>query len=381
MSAPSYASAASKSSVQSAKLILKKAISLSTELETTSKVEMHRRQLIDIADRIDDGLADELIELIDDDPARSLAKNELRRSSAQNKVKRQIANTNEISSIKKVDSAMLPNAAWGNVASLLAGRLEPKQVNVIAEYVLEASKASLSSAYPMLTWYIENASKKFTNPSDVSNQILPICEALLLSTEMALAVLSQASNKRASQGLLTVTNNSECGPVVCAGSRKDALQFIASWLNSNAVEYIKYADPYFGPEDLPFLRMVLSECPACKIFIVTSKRGLLNTNSLNESAFQDSWKKLSDQDPPETEVIAVGLDENDKGLFHDRWILSKGCGIRIGTSFSSIGIGKLSEISEMEPAKANACELQIDKFLEKKRVINGAKISYSSFTL
>lgn len=376
-----YIEAASKNAVISAKETLKRAITLSTELETTARVEKHRRQLIDIADRIEDGLADKLIELIDDDPARANAKKGLRESAALNKAKREIANTKAIKDIKKHDPHLMPNAVWKNVAALLAGRLETKQVDIMAEYVLASGADLLSSAYPILTWYIENDAKKFTRQRDVADQIVPICEALLLSTEMAIKVLAQASRKKAHISMPISLKQSESGPVVCSGSRDDALQYIANWLHSNAVEYIIYADPYFGPEDLPFLRMVLSECPECKVYIVASKLELKNKNALSADVFQNYWKKLADQDPPETEIIAVGSDDNDKGLFHDRWLLSKGCGIRIGASFNSIGIGKLSEISEMEPAKASACELQLDKFLERQRFINGTKVSYSSFTL
>lgn len=376
-----YIEATSINFVMSAKEILRRAITLSTELDSTEQVEGYRRQLIDTADRIEDGLADKLIELIDDDPARANAKNELRRSADLNKAKREIANTKVIKDIKKHDSYLMPDAVWRNVAALLAGRLETKQVDVMAEYVLASGVDSLNSAYPILTWYLENAAKKFTNQRDVSDQIVPICEALLLSAEMAVAVLARASRRKASSNIPINLNQLESGPVVCIGDRRNALQYIADWLSSNAVEYIKYADPYFGPDDLEFLRMVLAKCPECKIYIITSKLGLKKKNALDADTFHDCWRKLVDQDPPETEIIAVGLDNNDKGLFHDRWILSKGCGIRIGTSFSSIGIGKLSEISEMEPAKASTCELYIDKFIEKQRVIDGIKVSYLSFTL
>jgi hypothetical protein len=65
----------------------------------------------------------------------------------------------------------------------------------------------------------------------------------------------------------------------------------------------------------------------------------------------------------------------------DAHILTNGAGLRIGTSFNSLGEGKLSEISKMEPAKALACEQELDKFFNKERIIDGVRVSYSSFTL
>ena len=376
-----YARIAAKSSAASAKVIIQRAISLSAELEATAQVELHRRQLIDIADRLEDGFADKLIELIDDDPARANAKMELQRSASLNKAKREIANTKAIKDIKQHDSQLMPDAVWRNVASLLAGRLETKRIDIMAEYVLASGANSIWAAYPTLTWYLENAARKYSAQRDISEQILPISEAMLLSTEMAMTVLAQESQKTSEFNMQVSMQQSKVGTMVCAGEREQALQYISSWLRANAVGYIKYSYPYFGPDDLPFLQMVLSECPECRVHILTSKQHLQKKDALNSDRFQEVWRKLSDQDPPETEIIAISAQGNDKGLIHDRWMLSKNCGLRIGTSFNSIGAGKLSEISEMEPAKAKTCELQLDKYLAKQRKIDEIKVSYLSFTL
>jgi len=375
-----YANAASKNSVASAKLILQKAISLSTELESTAQVEMHRRQLIDIAYKIEDGLADKLIELIDDDPARAHAKYVLKQSASLHKTKREIANSKAIKDIKQHNTQLMSDAIWKNVASLLSGRLETKSINVMVEYVSASGANTLVEAYPTLSWYLENAAKKFSAHRDILDQILPIAEALLLSTEMAMAVLAQESKKTSESNIPECLLKPYEGTMVCPGNREQALNYISNWLRSNAVEYIKYSDPFFSPDDLEFLRMVLSESPECSVTILTSKSCLQQKDALSADKFQEAWKKISDQDPPETEIIAVSAIDKDKGI-HDRWILSKNCGLRVGTSFNSIGTGKLSEISVMEPAKAKACEMQLDRYIERQRNVGQTKVSYLSFTL
>src|SRR5574340_1710186 len=306
---------------------------------------------------------------------------ELQQAASLNKAKRDIANAKAVKDIRQYDSQLMPDAVWRNVASLLAGRLETKRVEVIAEYVLASGKNPLSAAYPTLTWYLENASKKYSAPQDVSKHILPVTEAILLSTEMAMTVLVKESEKTASFSVPVSLTQASDGAVICAGDRDQALKYISTWLSANAVSYVKYSDPYFGPDDLPFLKMMLSECPECKAFILTSKSHLQKNGALDVEKFQDAWKKLSDQDPPETEIIILSAADGNKGVIHDRWLLSKDCGLRIGTSFNSIGIGKLTEISEMEPAKAKACEQQLDRYISKQRSVDDVKISYLSFTL
>jgi hypothetical protein len=376
-----YANTAYRDSAASAKETLRRAVLLSAEIEDTARVEKHRRQLIDIADRIDPALADELIGLIDDDPARAFAKAELKRSLAIAKAKREIANAKVVKDIGNCNPKFLPDAAWKNVAALLAGRLETKPVEVMTEYVMSAGAHSLTQTYPILTWYIENIGRKYIGANEVTEKISPICEALLLSTEMAATVMAQASRQMANLTVPGILDEISGGPVVRPKDRPHALKYIGEWLRANAVDYIKFSDPYFGPEDLSFLRMVLSECPECKVFILTSKQGLKKQGALTVEVFQEHWNRLVEQAPPETEILAVGSDLDEKGLIHDRWILSKGCGLRIGTSFNSIGEGKLSEISEMEPAKAAVCEHYLNKFLDKQRLVDGKKVSYLTFTL
>jgi hypothetical protein len=374
-----YASAASKDALASAKETLKRALLLSSEIEGNARVERHRRELIDIADRIDPALAEKLIEQIDDDPARAHAKSELKRSAAVVKTKREIANAKAIKDVSSCDRTLFPAAAWKNVAALLAGRLETKSNDVMSEYVQVSCASGLNSSYPMLAWFIENAACKFTQQAEASENLVPLVEGLLDTVETTLAILSVA----ASQKTLAVDFPSDdtTGLMVTPRDRAHALQFIREWLRANAVDYIKFSDPYFGPSDVQFLRMILAECPDCKVYILTSRKELKKHNALDAESFLGAWSTLIDQDPPDTEILAIGSDGDEKALIHDRWIISKGGGLRIGTSFNSIGEGKLSEISMMEPSKASQCEHHINQFLDRQRVVSGQKVTYLGFTL
>jgi hypothetical protein len=67
---------------------------------------------------------------------------------------------------------------------------------------------------------------------------------------------------------------------------------------------------------------------------------------------------------------------------HDRWWLTKGTGLRIGTSFGSLGNRKESEISTLTTSEAIEREAEIDEFLRmQKREHNGERLSVMAFTL
>ncbi|WP_296223699.1 hypothetical protein [Ralstonia sp. UBA689] len=364
--------------VAAAKECLKIAMKLSLGLENQARIANHRRELIDIADQIDPGFADELIELVDDDPARAQLKSDAKKAVALAKAKRSMANAKQLKDAASCDIDLLPTAAWKNLAALEAGRLEVKPIDVMTQYVTMAASGTLYQAYPVLSWHITNMERKYVQINDVKSQLEPLCEALLLSTELTEAILRRVAGRGAD---VREEVNDE-GFLVRRRERAAALQFIENWLQTNAEEEIVYCDPYFSTKDISFLRLCLANAPECRIKIIASKPQLIKQNELSEEPFLREWRAQSDQSPPETEIIAPAYVENpEKHVIHDRWLLTKGAGLRIGTSFNSLGDGKLSEISEIDPGRVSDIAAQLDQYISRQRVVDAARIQYSTFTL
>ena len=246
----------------------------------------------------------------------------------------------------------------------------------MTEYVSRVADCSLHDAYPVLSWHLENLAHKFKSPKDIAEHLLPACEALLLSTEIAQAVASFASKPST-----VVEPDLDAGLLVRRRTRADAVAFIADWLQRNAVEYVKYCDAYFSPADLPLLRLVLAHAPSCKMTVVASKAHLTKEGALSDEVFLSAWRATCSQDPPETEIVAIGFADSTRHVIHDRWLLTKGGGLRLGTSFSSLGADRLSEVSEIDPSRADVIEQQVDRYIARQRIIDGARMTYSSFTL
>ena len=91
----------------SARECLKQAMRLSIDIEDQARAADHRRDLIDIADQIDPAFADELIELVDDDPARAQLKSEALHASALAKAKREMANAKSPKGAARFDRGRL----------------------------------------------------------------------------------------------------------------------------------------------------------------------------------------------------------------------------------------------------------------------------------
>jgi hypothetical protein len=71
---------------------------------------------------------------------------------------------------------------------------------------------------------------------------------------------------------------------------------------------------------------------------------------------------LTDQDPPDVEIVVLGRQPAGDTPIHDRWILCGTQGLRLGTSIGSLGFGKVSEISEMTPEQVWNARLEVDKY-------------------
>ena len=307
--------------------VLKHAVNLTLTIEDQNEAGLHQRRIVDIADKIKPGFADELVELIDDDPARLRAKSEMKVSAEAAKAKREIANVKNVKEAREIPTKYLNTAARKNLAALLASRLETKSTEVMTEYVAAAGSLPLDEAFPVLAWHLENSARRYTTKKDISEHLQPLCEVLLLSTEMAMSIIARSSST--SMDMFLPEDKSTDGLILHPGSRDQAIQYIRQWLRINAFDYIKYCDPYFGPSDLEFLRLVLSECPTCKVSILTSKKILTDKKALGSEVFLDYWNNLVEQEPPETEIVAIGSETDEKILIHDRWILTKGAGLRI----------------------------------------------------
>ena len=171
--------------------------------------------------------------------------------------------------------------------------------------------------------------------------------------------------------------------VVQPGGREEAISRIRKWIEEYGREYVKVCDQFIGPEELvDVLRIVLSGKQRVRVHVVTSRKYQLakKVSSPWDDAYRLQWRLSSDQDPPDTQIIIAGLPNGDSPL-HDRWWITKGAGLRIGTSFNSLGLTKSAEMTHISNEDLPEFESEIDSCISSsKRTVNGEKVLYSSFT-
>lgn len=359
---------------------LRMAMSATMRDDDSTVLEM-QRQVISLAHRLDPAFAASLASTADDDPARRRTKRNLTRHMHKLQTEQELGRFRSSNNdTLLIESTHYPSAAWAALGRLNAGRIDPIHMDQVTKYVEIAARLPLAEAYPILAWAIENANKRLERTDQARSYLRDLFTSTLLAAEFAFRI-----STRHVRTIQFSPIEESAKFVIGESDRERALQFIGDWIALKKPKYLKISDPYFCRSDLDLLRLIQQNAPDCRVEILTSldaqrKDGLRETM---DQAFRDYWRiNVSEQSPPDTDVVIVGVEPNGDSPVHDRWWVTEGAGISLGTSFNSLGSTKLSGITELTKDQAADAEASLDRYLGRsERIFKGRAIRYSLFTL
>lgn len=366
--------------VAQAKIALKTAIMLTFEAADQHMAMLKRREIIDAAAKIDEKFADELADIIDEDPARENARQEVDEQLHLIRARKKLINAKSDSDgLRPEEVQHISRAAWESLGRLLSSRIECKELSVMDAIVKQASAMSLSDSYPLLAWYIENLGQKYHAAKNGDSLVRPMAEKLLTTTELAISLIQKINNSTEISPKFVGGHMRETG-VIGLNNRASALGYLTEWLQAADGDII-LCDPYFSPKDVDFLALTLANAPNSNVTILTSRSKLEDAGAANDERFLESWRVIKDQDPPVTQIIAVSHADSIKTPLHDRWLLCESNGVRLGTSFNSIGTGRLSEISKLDDEEFNAIKSNLMQFINQRPMVEDVRVRYLTFSL
>jgi len=337
-----------------------------------------QREIVDLAHQIDPQWAASIAASLDDDEARK----EARKRLALQELKQKMIDGAAPEFSSSTDTEAIAKAAWSALGQLNANRIEALPVSETRRFVKLASDLPLSKAYPILSWVIENAVSRRAHSDEARTLLRSLYDAALVGCELSFRLSARTSDRFRRLVTQNTTGRGQA-LVVGGGDRAQALEYLEAWLSENATGYLKVCDPYFGPDDLGLLQMVM-RCPhPLRVSILTSRKHQDRQTAAApiEEHYRDKWKEVSDQRPPITEIVVVGNAHGELPI-HDRWWITKGKGLRLGTSFRSLGDRKESEISVLSETESGEREGEIDEFLAmRRREYRGEKLSMYLFEL
>jgi len=341
-----------------------------------------QRDLIDIAYRLDPEYAAFLASSMDDDPARIEVKRQVRILEA----KKRMQNASSPHMAEKLSVDAYAKAAWMSLGALNSGRMSHVHLEHTREFLLTAAKHPLEETYPILAWIIENAIRRFATTDLAKTHLRSVYYATLLGVELTgkMALRSSDQTRRAKDYVGRSIESSSS--IINPGTREATLNLFRDWFENEVKDYLIIADPFFGPEDLEILNLLNAVNPGVRVGILTSRKRHKDREIRTswEDAYRDYWLlKVSDQQPPFTEIVIVGTQRKHESPIHDRWLLTNGGGLRIGTSINSLGVTKISEISKLSPEEAALREAEVNQYIQlpRKQELEGDRLLYTLFNL
>ncbi|HVI59841.1 MAG TPA: ATP-binding protein [Luteimonas sp.] len=371
-----FAEVAKNVDLASSKSALQDAFRVTFELEDPASGESCRRRVLDIAELIDPKFSDSLVESLDDDPARIAAKAEAEQHAEISRAGRRLASDKTSSEKGDLSNKVLPAAAWKHVGSLVSGKSAPAPPQDLERYIKAASEWDLNDAYPVLSMYLENIGQRLMRATDIAAKLVPVAEAILLSSELAVGLLSRVAIRSQASVFQSIAETG--GIVVGRGERAEAFAYLRGWLrNLNPDEHIIVCDPYFSVEDLDVIRLISAEARPSLITVLGSKRKL---GGLLQNELDLAWRSESGQDPSPTTIVILGDEIDGESPVHDRWIVTGMTGLKLGTSFNGLG-NKLADISVIDDGLRTEVFNALKPFVEQQRLVMGSRVKYSVLTL
>jgi hypothetical protein len=342
----------------------------------TSKGRKIQRRIMSSAYRIDPDFASSLSNLADDDPAHQ---QELERNLKRLR-RRESISTGDGNDHREQPDPDFPNVCWESLGSLNAGRLPGVRKDRAKDMLEQARKYPLEDAYPIQTFIIEGLVDTYQSAKESSRIIRPVFEANLENAHLVERLALRSSEK---QDLAKAQATRQEGQArtfnIGRGDRDEALRILKEWVGQQVTERLIICDQYFGPGQIDALSLIQSVVPDCEIEILSSEKHHRQNGVENlREAYIEAWREKYDQEMPTLRIVVAGIpDEGMKSPIHDRWWITTGSGLRLGTSFNGLGQGQTSEISVMDDAESEAKMEEVEQYLSTRaREIDGSRISY-----
>lgn len=352
-------------------------MSLTKNVGEGINVYQKKRKLLDIVLNIDPDLAGDFIELSDGDRARRNDKAALEARVKIQRLQKEAASHPDNLELREESDRDIAELAMRNLSALNANRIVPRAVEDFKNLISRAHSLPFDSAYCVWSWMLENAIRKGGLNSKGEKVVINAFQASLSAGELIISLLNGAFS--------ALNPNGASGEgLVRPGGREDALALILDWAKVVDGQPIVITDPYFGPEDLELLFEMAKAAPRSSIRVLTGRRHLRGAiaDSNFETAFLDAWHAMCDAVGSDIEICVVGVNSDGDHPIHDRWILSGGCGLRMGTSAKSLGNFRVSEVCNMTEEEVPGRLELVNGFLDRRtRQWEGGRVMTSSFSL
>ena len=342
------------------------------------------RSVVDTAFKFDPEFAASLVSLADKDPARPVARHGMRRRLETLRTKKAMIDSPETDGQFEKGHDDMPQSAWLALGSLKAGRANAVRLAQLRPAIRAAGRYALRDAFPIMAWVIENA-QRFSGAFASRSAVRVIFEACIHATELA-EIAATSASVTVREGIspaISIPGATDDSILIKYGERERAEEFVKNYLEASPSSRVRICDQYFGAPELDLVKLVQLAIPTAEVKVLTSLRHQKNEGFLPlYETYRAGWQGISAQEPPKVEIVAVGFEDSGKSPIHDRIILTENGGIKLGTSWNSIGLSQDSTMGVLSVAEASRLSERMRQFLDdRRRDYAGMRLRYESATL
>lgn len=366
------------------KEVVNKAFSISNNLEDGSEVYTSKRSIIDSMYRLDPAFAKELMKSIDKDNKENHVDRLIRDYYETLEISDKIKNSKDLDEKEKDNYRVIVNGVFRSLAALNSEKITTKKIGEISKYLPLGNKLPLQEVFPVYMYYLNNCARTY-KAKNLTGSLVTLHRDNFVEAVSSTNLIHLLSQKRKLQSKsfrkFFIDEEFVSNKPVKPDTREEAFEFIRKWMKDELEEFVFIVDSYLKKEDLEILKIIMEVNKDVEIDILGSVDG---QQPNIEEEYKNYWKKISDEMPPFVNITFCWNSEdiNNKPI-HDRWIITKNSGLRLGTSINSLGNKRESEISVMKPNESlNILENTVKDYVsKKKRELNKQRLSYKSFSL
>jgi hypothetical protein len=330
--------------------------------------------LVDAAYHADPNMAKVIAKIFDEGQGSDVAKKRVQQRVRLLQSRKTFAGSSQ-------DTARLTDREFATVAAWLLGEIIGDRYQSAfhseADHWLErAGNMRLEWAFPVFSLYIENEARRLKRSQAAKSELRALLDAVEEAAKFAISLVQHSTSH---QRVLRSTPAASKGQslVVRVGERQTAVEYIRGWIDEHAANYLKISDPYFDPDQLWIARLVGNLKPNVTVTILTG-----NHSTADESAYKKAWRESPFPSRTSPQIIVVGDAISGASPIHDRWIVTRGKGLRLGTSLNALGERRVTEISDMSSDEAALVETSFDEVATRRvQQVGGRGIDYRAFFL
>lgn len=317
------------------------------------------QRMLDLVRDHDEQLADTMLEMVDDDPARMQYKKRLRlRMQSNRKIE---AAKNDLMQVSRLNNDEQVRFFEKQMEYLVKNKTIARDFDTMQSVLKQVYLHPITDTQDAVLYFMENLHKKNQANKKYHSLLREMHQAIIDNLKIVLAIASGTKEKLERVDRIMSERRDENGDFVHIGEEAKWVERILDWYKEHPYDVLHIIDSYFHAEDLYIVKMLMDVNNRLNCSILTCKDVDAHKNESLDDVFQNGWNRLSSELPGRIEVKSCCYRQDQRNApFHDRWWVlqdtesDEALGLRMA-SVSTMGnrIAEVSELNDDDIASAN----------------------------